>query len=837
MDFSEIYVSADKSIEELYLNDQSVKLDKDATSFSSVKNLGSVDGLESIALKATAADQAGVIATLITKSGFRVVSDELWKVFPSESGTTPSADKQGRKWFHPDYDDSSWKFATIDGRFGIPPWGPNAKPLKGFKSLKETMRVLTGEKFFGNYEVSLINANWIWSGNATYPVKNVFFRRSFAKNKFNSVVPPTRPYNLKIEQVTAEKAEFSWMGSLSHLGDVSYQIYWNGLHVKTLKETQAELEGFEFSVKRNNYIYIRAVDSAGNLSKTSPFKIVSIKDTVDPESPTDPAVTMLGSNKVALSWKPGSDDNEIRNYIIHLAKAVFIAPGGATSFKYSGKFIKPDTQYKAKIFTQDHQRNKSKPALISFKTTKEGVVAPPKASGGSDSPVLKVTGYTDRSAVFTWNRPGAMVKSGVVRILLEGKVVKVHKLQNVLSELQEIKGLEAGQTYTAILDFIFADGTKKSSKELTLTTVKLPSKNPLKVIASLTTPDGNHRSFKAALLDAKKENCEFLISFGNHGPQDRAQDKHWKNFVDAVNLVKKDMPVFMAPSSHDVQAALLDPVDPSYMSFSSGKYNRFMHHSGSKLNEVIDRDGVRIIWALSKSYDNKDQELFLQDAIHEADMNPAIKQVFILCTFQETIADWEKILVNSAKPVVVLDRYTNGNPGYAVTWEPGESFIQASSQRNRAKSADYQKIHIYEDVIYFEQRAKNSKTGNYETKVIHSIQYNREKHLVKPSMIRNRHTAGMVLGQTQQVNINPWAINKTIVLGADTKADFTLEGVCPFGSDLKYTIVRKPSSGELTGSGQNWSYKAGATLKENDYLLYRVNNGRKSQLAWIRFKK
>lgn len=832
----EIYISAGDSIEELYINDGKVKLGKDASSFSDVQNLGPVSGLKSISLKAVAGKEGGLISMIKTKDGHRIISDELWKVYPSDTGAYPPVDKEGKSWSHPDYDDSQWQFATVDGRFGIPPWNTGKEAEKGFKSLTETMRVYNGEKVMFRFKGSSFNANWIWAGNATYPTKFVYFRRSFSKTKHNTKIPPTRPYGLEILEVTKKKATLSWQPSFSHLGNVKYRIYWNGLYVKTVSECQTELSDFGFSTKPNNYAYVRAEDEAGNLSKPTLFKIIKVKDKIKPKAPSDVKVIKTGANMVELTWKPGSDETQLRLYYVYVGKIAFIAPPGATNFKYSGKMLKPNTKYKVQIVALDLDRNKSKPAETSFKTSKEWIPAKTKINPDSPyKPSVKLTGVTDRTAVLRWNRPSENITNAAIHIYAGDHLENEIKVGNPFSEYQEIKNLKAGKSYTAKIIFVDDQDNKIPSTLVTFKTVKLPEKKALRTLASLTTPDPRHENFKAALTDAKKENCEFMITFGNYGPQDRAQDKHWDNFIKAVDLVKNDMPIFMAPSSHDVQATFLDPINKD-LCFSAGKYNRYMHHTGRKLNEVIDLNGVRIIWALSKYYDHTDQELFFQNAILEADSKPEISHVFILCTFQEEIADWERIVANSSKPVIVLDRYTNGNPGYAVTWEPGESFVQASSQRNRAKTADYQKIHIYADKVYFEQRAKDPKSGNYKTTLIHSIDYNRAKQTVKPTMIRNRHTSGMFIGSNQQVNKHPWATNQTLKL-VNGKVDFKLNGICPLGKNLKYTIIKQPSSGSLTGNEQNWSYKANSKFTGKDYLLFQVDNGQKSQYGWILFQK
>lgn len=832
----DIYISADKTLEEIYINGVTVKLDKDASQFSSVKNLGPHDQLKSLAIKATAGIEGGLIAMINTESNGRVISDYLWKVYPSPDASKPPVDKNGREWFHPDYDDSMWGFATEDGRFGIPPWHRGEEPMKGFKSLTETMRVHTGQKVFGPYKASSLNSKWIWSGNATYPVKQVYFRRSFSNNGFNQKTPPTRPYGFKVNKVTKTKAQFSWQPSFSHLGKVSYRVYWNGLHIKTVDECNTELSNLAFSTKPNNYAYVRAIDKFGNLSKPTAFEIIKMKDTTPPEAPKDLRVVKTGSKLIELSWKPGKDETQLHNYFITIDKAAFIAPPGSTNFRYSGKMLKPNTVYNIKVFAKDLDNNKSKPAEVTAKTVEDNTPINSNESPDKTPPRIRLTGLTDRSIVIRWNRPGSNVQSGLIKLSSNNKVIKEVKVSHPLTEHIEIKGLNAGTSYSAIMEFNYSDKKKTSSNEISFTTVQLPKEKPHRVIASLTTPDTQHLNFHSALQDAKNEGCELLISFGNYGPQDKAKDNHWNKFMSAVQKVEKEMPVFMSPSSHDVQAAFLDPITTNFTNISSGKYNRYMHHTGRKLNQVIDQDNIRIIWTLSKNFGNKDGELFLQNAIHQADQKPEITHVFVLCAFQEEIADWEKILANSSKPIIVLDRYINGNPGYAITWEPGESFIQVSSQRNRTKTADYQKIHIYENTVYFEQRAQNQKTGMYETSVIHSIEYNRKKQVIKPSMIRNRHTSGMVLGSNIQVNKHPWAINQKVLI-QNGKANFKLTGVCPLGKELKFTIHKKPSHGEISGGGNSWTYEPRSSFKDKDYLLFQVDNGNKSQLAWVKFAK
>lgn len=835
---TEVYLSADKSIDQLFINGEETVLKKDASHFASTRNYGPIENLKSIAVEVTANKQAGFIAMLKTEKHY-ITSDATWKVFPSNNDAKPPKDKNGNSWSHPDYDDSHWEFATIDGRFGIPPWGIEAKPQEGYKSLKESMRIYSDKKVLFQFKASLLNANWIWHGNATYPVKKAFIRRSFAKNSFNKTLPPTKPFALSINKVSKTSASFSWKPAFSPLGEVKYRVYWNGLHVKTVQKTKATLDDLLFTKLAQNYIYIRAEDTHSNLSKPSQFKIVKVKDKTLPETPKNLTVARTGPNLVELSWSPAKDNTKLRNYKITVAKTVFFAPATSTNFRHAGKRFKPDTEYTAELVAIDLDRNNSKPIKVKFRTTKKGykLGQSPIEPTKDFKPQIRLTGLTDRTAVLRWGILPKNITSAQLKIKDKSGKAKNIKLPYFLNQHQEIKGLSSGTDYTASLVAQTKDEKTIISNKINFTTVQLPKTKPIKTIASLTTPDTRWQNFGYALDDGKKEACEFFITFGNHGPQDKARDEHWERFMKAVKKVETDMPVFMSPSSHDVQAALLDPIDPEIFSYSSGKYNRYMHHTGRKLNEVIDRDGIRIIWSLSKIFGNQDGELFVQNAIHEADQNPSITHIFILCTFQEAIADWEKILANTSKPIITLDRYTNGNPGYAITWDNGDSFIQVSSQRNRAKTADYQKIHIYQDKVYFEQRSRDVKTGKYKTSLVHAVEYNRQSQHIKPSMIRNRHTSGVVIGSNQQINTHPWATNKTITVSDSKKVDFKLSGVCPLGKKLKFTIFRKPSQGNLIGESNQLSWQPPKNFKGEEYLLFQVDNGHKSQLGWILFKK
>ncbi len=108
----------------------------------------------------------GVIARLDHDDGRCAGTDASWKV----AAGAPPPDRAGRRWHHPDYDDSDWADATASGIYGLQTIAP----------------------WISLHLLPLVGQRWIWCGPLRTAVSPVYMRRRFPGNQTPTVRSPAR---------------------------------------------------------------------------------------------------------------------------------------------------------------------------------------------------------------------------------------------------------------------------------------------------------------------------------------------------------------------------------------------------------------------------------------------------------------------------------------------------------------------------------------------------------------------------------------------------------------------------------------------------------------------
>jgi len=89
--------------------------------------------------------------------------------------------------------------------------------------------------------------------------------------------------------MTADRLSLTWPAATDNVGVIGYRIWLNGFEVATTPETEAKLRWFNED-SGQHVVQIRAIDAAGNQSRSSPTLVVvrpSPEPTSTPsESPT-----------------------------------------------------------------------------------------------------------------------------------------------------------------------------------------------------------------------------------------------------------------------------------------------------------------------------------------------------------------------------------------------------------------------------------------------------------------------------------------------------------------------------------------------------------------------
>ncbi|WP_186382492.1 alpha-L-rhamnosidase [Amycolatopsis rhizosphaerae] len=152
-----------------------------------------VPGTNVIALAGIAnhPDASGVIATAQLDST-RIVTDGTWKALPGLPASPPAG------WNTAGFDDSSWPAATVQGPYGMAPWGTNVRLVTGPAGVLRAQSIPPVKKTATVNPVKVTDlpgvnvpvpsyagtpvANWIWntagSSNAA-PAGTIYLRKTF----------------------------------------------------------------------------------------------------------------------------------------------------------------------------------------------------------------------------------------------------------------------------------------------------------------------------------------------------------------------------------------------------------------------------------------------------------------------------------------------------------------------------------------------------------------------------------------------------------------------------------------------------------------------------------
>jgi hypothetical protein len=123
--------------------------------------------------------------------------------------------------------------------------------------------------------------------------------------------PPQPVVDVEPSAVTADRLSLQWPPAADNVGVIGYRIWLNGFEVATTAQTRAKLHWFNDD-SRQHVIQIRALDAAGNQSRSSPTLVVTrpspdATPTPTPsESPTPTAEPSASSTPDAESDSPGA---------------------------------------------------------------------------------------------------------------------------------------------------------------------------------------------------------------------------------------------------------------------------------------------------------------------------------------------------------------------------------------------------------------------------------------------------------------------------------------------------------------------------------------------------
>jgi hypothetical protein len=119
--------------------------------------------------------------------------------------------------------------------------------------------------------------------------------------------PPQAVADIEPSKVTPQQLTINWPAANDNVGVIGYRIWLNGFEVGATSETQARLRWFNDD-RDEHVVQIRALDAAGNQSRSSPTLVIKRPSPEPTETPSpEPSQTPTPSDQ---SSKPNEDTDQ-----------------------------------------------------------------------------------------------------------------------------------------------------------------------------------------------------------------------------------------------------------------------------------------------------------------------------------------------------------------------------------------------------------------------------------------------------------------------------------------------------------------------------------------------
>lgn len=181
---------------------------------------------------------------------------------------------------------------------------------------------------------------------------------------------PSAPLNLEAA-VDFNNITLSWLPATDNVGVVAYNVYQDGVKIKTVTETEAYLVGLQ---QLKVFLFaVSAVDAAGNESLLTYLSAKSGEEqTPDVTPPTDPSnlQASTGAHSVLFSWDASVDDRALAGYVVEL-DGVFFDSLPATQTSIFIGALDAQTPYTLGVYAFDPAGNNSNTVELDIVTDEE----------------------------------------------------------------------------------------------------------------------------------------------------------------------------------------------------------------------------------------------------------------------------------------------------------------------------------------------------------------------------------------------------------------------------------------------------------------------------------
>jgi chitodextrinase len=169
---------------------------------------------------------------------------------------------------------------------------------------------------------------------------------------------PSKPANLRLTGTTTTTLSIAWDAAKDNSGKLSYEMHvWQDPRVPILPQTQTSFTWTELRPGVQYYVYVVAVDAAGNKSFSDQLIVQMPRDTIAPTAPANLRVDSVSASQVALSWDPATDESAVASYAVFTASGQMVEWAAGTSQKVIG--LPPDTTFTFYVKARDYGGNVS----------------------------------------------------------------------------------------------------------------------------------------------------------------------------------------------------------------------------------------------------------------------------------------------------------------------------------------------------------------------------------------------------------------------------------------------------------------------------------------------
>ncbi len=178
-------------------------------------------------------------------------------------------------------------------------------------------------------------------------------------------IAPTMPTNVTVGKVGGTSIELRWTESTDNIGVTGYNVYLNGVVVRTVTNPSTILSGL--SNLTTYAIRVQALDALKNRSALSSTLSITTLDSTAPSAPTNVASSNVTKTGVRVTWTAATDNVAVTNYNIY-RNGAYVATVSGTTTAYNLSGLTAGTTYNITVRALDGARNFTNSTALSVTT-------------------------------------------------------------------------------------------------------------------------------------------------------------------------------------------------------------------------------------------------------------------------------------------------------------------------------------------------------------------------------------------------------------------------------------------------------------------------------------